>query len=95
MFKPFEDDNMQSFFFSSVESFWTILNNQHVIYTTKNLNGRSKATPITCYNFSTPFTKISHGKLIGILNEHIDFCFNSVDGEFVVVDKYGTQLSNM
>ena len=39
----------------------------------------------------TLYTNIPHGKIIRILNEHIDFCFKNDAGEFIVVDKYGAQ----
>ena len=49
---------------------------------------------MTYYGFSTFYTNIPHGKLIRILNKHIDFRFKVGDREFIVVDRYGAQLSN-
>lgn len=77
-----------------VKSFWAILNNQTVIDTVTNLNGGKKATSITCSDLSTPHTNIFHGKLMRILNEHVDFCFKVSDGEFIVVEGFGAQWSS-
>ena len=47
-----------------------------------------------CYDFSTFFTNVLHGKLIRTLNEHMHFCFNGGDGELIVVIRYRAQWSN-
>ena len=52
---------------------WTILNNQPVI------NALSKfsvnATSTSCFDFSSLYTNIPHGKPMKVLNELIDFSF--------------------
>ena len=88
MFKQIESYNKQVLYFSGVKSFWAITD------TIKNLNGRNNATSIICYGFSTFYTNIPYGKVIGILKEHIDFCFKGGDGEFIVADRCGAQWSN-
>ena len=79
-FKQIESYYKQSFFFSGVTSFSEILKNQSVIDSVKNLNGLNKAESVTCYDVLTLYTNIPHGKPIGILNEHIDFCFKGDGG---------------
>ena len=54
MFKLCESYTKQSFFFSDVNTFWTVLNNQYAIDTMKNLNSHNKPTSITCFDFLTP-----------------------------------------
>ena len=86
MFNQFGSYKRQSSFFSGAKSFWRIFNNQTVIVTIKNLNGRNKATSISCFDFSTLYTNISCGKLVRDLNEHIGFCFKGRSGQFIVVN---------
>ena len=94
MFKQIEICDEQSSSFLGIKSFWRITNNQHVIDIIKILNGHNKATSITCYDFSTFYFNIPHGKLIRILNEHIHFSFKGRDGEFNEVDRYRSPSSN-
>ena len=93
LFQQIEIEDQLSSFFLGVESFWTILI-PAIIDTIKNLNGRNKETSITGYDFSTIYPKILHGKLMRILNEHVDFCFKVSDGEFIVVEGFGAQWSS-
>ena len=46
----------------------SFINYQPTSDTIKNLNSRSNATSIICYDFSTLYTNIPHWKLIRILN---------------------------
>lgn len=71
--------NKQSFFFSGINFFWTILHNEPVINSINNLNRRSKALSISCFKVSAVDTKIPHNKLIIVFNELVDFCFKGVD----------------
>ena len=88
-FNQIESYNKQSSFSLGVKQFCTILNNQPVIGTIKNLNGSK--TSNTCFDFSTLHINIPHGKLIRVLKEHIYFCG---DGKFILDDRYGAQWSN-
>ena len=90
MFQIIESYNKQKSFSSCVESFWTVITNEHVD-TIKNLNGHNKAASITCFDFSTSYPNISHGKLIRFLNEHTGFCFKGGEGKLIVVNRYGPQ----
>ena len=64
MFKLSESYNKQSFFFSDVNTFWTVLNNQHATDTMKNLNRQNKPTSITCFGFLTPYSNTPNGKVM-------------------------------
>ena len=94
MFNQMYSCHKQGSFFWSVQSFWTILNNQAVIDTIKNENSHDKATSTASFDFSTLHAKILHGKVIRILSEYIDFCFKAGDGGINVFNRYGTQWSN-
>ena len=78
LFSQIQSHNNQTRFFSGINTFWTILNNRPVIDNIKKLNKRNKANSITCFDFSTLYTNIPHNKLIKVLNELIDFCFNPI-----------------
>ena len=52
-----------------------IQNNQKVIESIKKVNKRKSAKTITTFDFSTLYTKIPHDKLVGVLEELEDFCF--------------------
>ena len=54
MFNQMYSCHKQGSFFWSVQSFWTILNNQAVIDTIKNENSHDKATSILIFQ---PFTQ--------------------------------------
>ena len=69
----------------------SFINNQPTSDTIKNLNSRSNATSIICYDFSTLYTNIPHWKLIRILNQLINFCFKGIDEQFIIADRYGIQ----
>ena len=79
----------QCSYFSDIKSFWTILNNQLVIDTIDKLNGRGKASSISCFDFSTLYTKVLHNKSLMVLNELIHFYFRGEDGEFISLDSHG------
>ena len=60
-------------YFSGVNSFLTVLNNEAVIIKIENLKQRGKVASImTCY-FSTLYTKIPHSKLLKVLYDLTDF----------------------
>ena len=91
MFAQIKAYNKEYSFYSGINTFWTILNNQPVINTINNLNERKKANSVTCFDFSTLYTKIPHAKLLKVLNELIDFCFKGGDKEYISVDRYGAK----
>ena len=77
-----------------MKSFWVIQNNQPVLEDLKRLNIRSKARNISTFDFSTLYTKIPHKKLLEVLNEITDFCFNAGTKEFISVTQSGARWVN-
>ena len=61
-------------YFYGVNNFCTISKNKAVITKVKNLNKRGES--IMTFDFSTLYNKIPLNKLLQILYEMIDFCFN-------------------
>ena len=55
------------------------------------LNKRGKASCISTFDFSTLYTKIPHDKLLFVLNELIDVCFNGGSRELLSVTKSGAR----
>lgn len=49
-------------YFSGVNSFWTILNNQPALESINKRNGKGNTSSISCFDFSTSYTKIPHNK---------------------------------
>ena len=89
IFKQLQSYNDESRFFSGINSFWTILNNKPVIQNINIMNKRTKASSISCFDFSTLYTKIPHNKLLKVMNELVDFCFKGGDKSYITVNKYG------
>ena len=94
MFNQIQRYNYKCRYFSGVNSFWTVLNNEPVIREIDKLNKRSKAETITTFDFSTLYTKITHDKLLKVLNELTDFCFDGGLGNFIVVNKYSASWAS-
>ena len=62
-------------FWSGINTFWVIQNNNPVINSLFKINKRKSAKHISTFDFSTLYTKIPHDKLIYVLNQVIDFAF--------------------
>ena len=93
-FKQIERYSNKCRFYSGVNSFWTVLNNEPVINQINKLNERNKAETITTFDFSTLYTKIPHNKLVKVLNELTDFCFDGGLGNYIIVDKFGAKWTS-
>ena len=52
------------------------------------LNKRRKATSVSTFDFSTLYTKLSHNKLLMVLNSLIDFCFDGGECQYITVNNY-------
>ena len=89
-YKQVENYNSKLRYYSSTKSFWVIQNNQPVIERLTALNRRGKAKCISTFDFSTLYTKIPHKKLLFVLNEITDFCFNGKK-DFLSVTPSGTR----
>ena len=53
------------------------------------LNKRRKATSDSTFNFSTLYTKLSHNKLLMVLNSLIDFCFDGGELQLIIMELAG------
>ena len=62
-------------FWSGINTFWVIQNNNPVINSLFKINKRKSKKHISTFDFSTLYTKIPHDKLIYVLNQVIDFAF--------------------
>ena len=91
IYKKIESCIKECTFFPGIKSFRTILNNQPMTNSIDNLNNCSKATFISCFDFSVFYTTISHDKLVKVLFEIIDFCFKEVDNQFITFRKYSAR----
>ena len=74
-FRQVQTYNEKSYFYSSVKTFWVIQNNTDVIGCIKRLNKRGSFKSMATFDFSTLYTKIPHEKLLNVMNEICDFCF--------------------
>ena len=74
-YRQIETYNKKSQFFSYVKTFWVIQNNENVIKSINKLNKQNSAKSINTFDFSTLYTKIPHARLLDVLNELVDFCF--------------------
>ena len=91
IFHQIEAYNNKCHFFSGVKTFWTVQNNKPVIDSINKLNKRNKACRVSTFDFSTLYTKIPHNKLLHVLNNLIDFCFNGGGKSFIAVDRYSAK----
>ena len=69
----------------------TPLNNEPVIKSLDKLSSRRRGKCMSTFDFSTLYTKIPHLKLISVLNELIDFCFQGGTNNLVAVTKSGAK----
>ena len=90
-YKQIEAYNKKCFFYSGIKMFWVIQNNEPVIKSINRINSRSKANCISTFDFSTLYTKIPHDKLLFVLNDLIDFCFQGGTNNHVAVTKFGAK----
>ena len=60
-----------------------------MISTIKNIKNHHKAISMSCFNFPTLYTTMSHGKLIKVLYEIIDIFFKEGNEQLKTVGKYG------
>ena len=90
-YQQIEQYNQKCSFYSSVKSFWVIQNNEEVIRSIKKINKRKSAKTISTFDFSTLYTKIPHDKLLEVLNELVDFCFQGGTHQQLSVSKSGAR----
>ena len=65
------------------------------IYLLKNINNSNKTTKtemISFFDFSIMFANTSQTKLLKVMNELIDFCFDGSINEYIAVTKFEAKL---
>ena len=78
-------------FYSGIKHFWVVDNNSDVVTTLDKISAKGKARSISTFDFSTLYTKIPHDKLIDVLNQLVDFVFNSTDRLYLSVTSTGAR----
>ena len=79
----------KSRFFSGVNAFWVVDNNQRLLNSIEKINKRSSAKSITTFDFSTLYTKIPHDDLLDVLMKIIDFAFSGGARDKISIDHFG------
>ena len=77
--------------FFGVETFWTVLDNELMINRIKNWNKLGKEEFAVTFDFSILFTNMSHRKLLKVLNELTDYCFDRESHKYISVNKFGAR----
>ena len=90
-YKQIENYDKKCFYFSGVKGFWVVQDNKPVIEALEKISKRGKARSINTFDFSTLYTNIPHDKLLYVLNNIIDFCFNGGEHQFLKVSSFCTQ----
>ena len=90
-YRQIEKYNAKSYYFSYVKTFWIIQDNENVINSIKKLNKRNALRSMATFDFSTLYTKIPHEKLLEVMNELVDFCFQGGTHEQLSLAKYGAK----
>ena len=81
-------------FFTGINTFWVVQNNKPVIDVMNVMNGlnkQRKATSVSTFDFSMLYTKLPHNKLLMVLNNLIDFCFDGGESKYIIVNNYGAR----
>ena len=86
-YRQVETYNSKCFYYSNVKTFWVIQNNEHVINSIKKLNKRGSLRSMATFDFSTLYTKIPHEKLLDVMNQITDFCFQGGAQELISLSK--------
>ena len=90
-YRQIEKYNAKSYYFSYVKTFWVIQDNENVINSIKKLNKRNAFRSMATFDFSTLYTKIPYEKLLEVMNELVDFCFQGGTHEQLSLAKYGVK----
>ena len=67
-----------------------IQNTDPVLPTLKKINGKKSAKSISCFDFSTLYTKIPHNKLFDKLNDLVEFAFKGGNRNNICFNSNGT-----
>ena len=90
-YRQIEKYNDKTFFYSYVKTFWVIQNNEKVITSINKLNKRRSIKSISTFDFSTLYTKIPHDKLLEVMYDLVDFCFQGGTHEQLSLSKSGAR----
>ena len=93
-FRQIQAYNDKCKFFTGVNTCCVVQNNETVIDAMNGLNKQRKATSVSTFDFSTLYTKLSHNKLLMVLNSLIDFCLDGGECKYITVNNYGTRWIN-
>ena len=74
-------------YFSGAKTFWVIQNNCLPLEYIKKINKRKNAKQISTIDFSIPYTKIPHDKLLDILYKVVDFMFKGGTRDYIIINK--------
>ena len=58
------------------------------------LNKQRKSTSVSTFDFSTLYTKLTHNKLLMVLNSLTEFSFDGGECKYVTVNNYGARWVN-
>ena len=87
-FRQIQTYNDKYRFFTGVNTFWVVQNNKPVTDAMNGLNKWSKTTSVSTFDFYTLYTKLPYYKLLMVLNNLIDFCFDGGGCEYITVNNY-------
>ena len=90
-YRQIEKYNNKSFFYSYTKTFWVTQNNEEVINSIRKLNKRNSVRSMSTFDFSTLYTKIPHDKLLAVMFELVDFCFQGGTHEQLSISKHGAR----
>ena len=89
VFRQVQTNNGKYRFLKEVKTFWIAQNNKPVIDAMNKLDKRRKITYISTFEFLTLYNKLSHNKLLMVLNSSIDFCFDRGENQYITFNSYG------
>ena len=75
-------------YFSSVKSFWTVLNNKPVIDAIDKINTIKNLHSVSTFDFSTLYTDTKHKKLKFVLRESVNLYFKGGSGNYIAVRNF-------
>ena len=79
-------------FYTGINHFWIVNNNNKLVEYIDRTNQRGKAKTIATYDFSSLYTNIPHDKLLSILEDIVDFGFKGGSSKYISVTKNGANF---
>ena len=84
----------KSKFWSGINKFWIVSNNEGLLRKISKINSRNKARSISTFDFSTLYTKIPHDLLFEAMDKVIDIVYRNRTQQFVAVNSVSTWTSS-